>query len=232
MTDAPSSRPLRILAAGAVKAVVQEIRGAFETETARRLDVAFDTVGALRDRVLGGEPADVAILSTQALDMLASRGLPHGDGISLGRTGVALGGRRGLAPVSIDTPERFRDLLLKAESIGYADPERGATAGRHFRAVLDRMGLAEGVSGRLRMFSFGVDAIAALGRGEVEIAVSQATEILTQPGVVYLGPFPEPYGLTTAYGAVALSGDSGAQAFLARLASREAAPIRRRAGFF
>jgi ABC-type molybdate transport system substrate-binding protein len=81
------------------------------------------------------------------------------------------------------------------------------------------------------MFSFGVDAVSALARGEVEVAVSQATEILTQPDVVYLSLFPEPYGLATRYGAVALSEDEGAGAFLARLAAAETAPILARAGF-
>lgn len=226
-----SAKPLRVLAAGAVKAVVLELKAGFEAATGRRLDAAFDTVGALRDRVLAGEAADVAILSAQALDAVAAQGLARGGRVDLGQTGVALGGRRGTRLPTIDTPERFREVLLGAESVGYADPERGATAGRHFRSVLDRMELAAELQGRLRMFSFGVDAVAALARGEVEVAVSQATEILTQGDVVYLGPFPDPYALATAYGAVALSGDDGAGAFLARLAAPENAPILARAGF-
>ena len=226
-----SATPLRVLAAGAVKAVVLELRAGFEAETGRRLDAAFDTVGALRDRVLAGEAADVTILSAQALDAVAAQGLARGGRVDLGQTGVALGGRRGTRLSRIDTPERFREVLLGAESIGYADPERGATAGRHFRSVLDRTGLAAELDSRLRMFSFGVDAVSALARGEVEVAVSQATEILTQPDVVYLGLFPEPYGLATRYGAVALSEDEGAEAFLARLAAAETAPILARAGF-
>lgn len=233
MADAPSpAEPVRVLVAGAAKAVVRTLAGRFEAQTGQSLDAAFDTVGALRDRVIGGEEADVVILSTEALAMVAARGLGRGEVLNLGRTGIALGGRRGLGPAPIDTPEAFRALLLRVGSIGYADPERGATAGRHFRTVIERMGLAEALSSRLRMFSFGVDAVTALGRGEVDVAVSQATEILTQPDVDYLGLFPEPYGLETAYGAVALSDREGAQAFLTLLASPEAAPVLRGAGFF
>ncbi|HEX2552293.1 MAG TPA: substrate-binding domain-containing protein [Microvirga sp.] len=230
MSAAPG-KPLRVLVAGAAKVVVQEIRGAFEAGSGRSLDVSFDTVGVLRDRVLGGEAADVAILSAQALEAVAAKGLSRGESVALGQTGVALGGRRGMAPAPMDTPERFRDVLLTAKSIGYADPDRGATAGRHFRAVLERMGLKDALANRLRMFPFGVEAIDALVRGEVEIAVSQATEILTHD-VVYLGPFPEPYGLATAYGAAALSDDAGARAFLALLEAPETAPVLRRTGFF
>jgi molybdate transport system substrate-binding protein len=223
--------PVHVLAAGAVKAVVQAFAADFEARSGLRLDVAFDTVGALRDRVLAGEPADVTVLSEQALDIVASRGFGRGARLDLGRTGVGLGGRRGLGPASIATPEAFRDLLARVDTIGYADPDRGATAGRHFRALLDRLQLTDTLSDRLRMYPFGVDAVSALGRGEVDVAVSQATEILTQSDVDFLGYFPEPYALTTRYGALALSDRPGARAFMDRLASPGTAVLLADAGF-
>lgn len=223
---------LRVLAAGAVKAVVLEMAGPFEDRTGRRLDVTFDTVGALAERVTSGQTADVAILSAPILRSLAAQGFGDGEILDLGTTGVGLGGRGGIVPPPIDTPERFSTLLLEAESIGYADPARGATAGRHFMSVLERINLADVLRPKLRMFSFGVDAVEALGRGEVELAVSQATEILTHSKVTYLGPFPEPYHLATAYGAVALSPSEGARAFLAALQEPATRAALRRAGFF
>ncbi len=226
-----SADAVRVLAAGAVKAVIQELAGPFETRTGRRLEVTFDTVGALAERVLSGQEADVTILSVPMLRTLASQGIGDGAILELGTTGVGLGGRGGIAPAPIDTPERFSTLLIEAETIGYADPARGATAGRHFMSVLERMNLADALRPKLRMFSFGVDAVEALGRGEVELAVSQATEILTQPKVTFLGLFPEPYHLATAYGAVALSARDGARDFLAALQESAAVESLRRAGF-
>jgi ABC-type molybdate transport system substrate-binding protein len=81
------------------------------------------------------------------------------------------------------------------------------------------------------MFPFGVDAVEALARGEVDLAVSQATEIITQPGVTMLGLFPPPFDLTTAYGATALSDTDGARRFLLKLQEPLAAAALRRAGF-
>jgi molybdate transport system substrate-binding protein len=228
---ARASGPVRVLAAGAAKTVVLELAGPFEAQSGQRLDASFDTVGALRDRVLAGELADVTILSAQALESVTSRGFGKGPLLDLGSAGVALGGRAGTTFPRIDTADIFRQVLTGAESIGYADPERGATAGRHFTVVLERLNLSGVLRSRLRKFPFGVDAVAALARGEIDIAVSQATEILTQPDVAYLGAFPEPHDLSTAYGAVALSDTDGARAFMSLLAGEAAAASLRRSGF-
>jgi molybdate transport system substrate-binding protein len=180
---------------------------------------------------VGEIAADVTLLSLPALEKLSVEG--HGGTVvTLGATGVGLGGRGGVAPRSIATPEQFRAMLLSAESIGYADPARGATAGRHFKGLLDKLDLAETLRGKLRMFSFGVDAVEALARGEVDVAVSQATEIITHPKVTFLGLFPPPYDLSTAYGATALSEDEGAALLLSMLQEPPAKESLRRAGFF
>jgi molybdate transport system substrate-binding protein len=230
--DAADGRAVRILAAGAVKAVVLELAESFQAQTGWRLDLTFDTVGALADRVLRGEPADAILLSTPVLEMLASKGFGRHACLRLGTTGVALAGRRGLDAPDMSCSEQFQSVLLSAESIGYADPARGATAGRHFVAVLDQLGLAQTLRSRLRMFPFGVEAVEALARGEVDLAVSQATEIITHPGVSFVGLFPPPYDLSTGYGATLLSDHDGGRRFLLKLQERVAAASLRRAGFF
>lgn len=225
------AEPLTVLAAGAVKTVMEELADALEAQAGRRLAVAFDTVGALRDRVLRGEQADLTILSRQALDAVAERGLLLGDAVELGRTGIGLAGRAADAPASIETVEGFRAALMAADSIGYADPARGATAGRHFIGVLDRMGLSDALREKLVRFPFGVDAVDALSRGEVRLAVSQATEIAAQPNVRLVGLFPPPFDLWTDYGAAALSERPGVRELLQALRGAEVAASLKRVGF-
>lgn len=227
-----TAEPLPLLIAGAAKSVVLDIARTMTAEDRFRPEPVFDTVGALRDRVLAGEKAVATILSHEALAAVRAAGIGQGDVLDLGLTGVGLGQRPGLPPRPIDTADRFLETLRAAGSIAYADPARGATAGRHFRAVLDRTGLGEDLAGRLRIYPFGVDAVAALARGEVDLAVSQATEIVTVPAVSFLGVFPEPYALVTGYGALALDASEGAAAFMARLASPETRAALARAGYF
>jgi molybdate transport system substrate-binding protein len=229
----PAPPPVRALVAGAAKGVIQALAPAFEAETGWRIDAAFDTVGALRDRILAGEAADVAILSREAVEAVGrQREGQAGPVVPLGRTGVGLAGRAGAAHPAVGSPEAFEAALRRATSIGYADPARGATAGRHFIGVVEALGLAERLRPRLRPFPFGVEAVAAVGRGEVELAVSQATEILGQPGLALVGLFPAPYALSTAYDAIALSATEGAVRLLQALQGPAAVEACRRYGFF
>jgi molybdate transport system substrate-binding protein len=231
--DLPESRVLlRVLAAGAAKAVVSTLAPLHQARFGQILDITFDTVGALRDRALRGEPADILILSDTAMQAV-DEALPGTLRMTreLGRTGIGLAGTAGREPADIATPESFCDLLLGARSIGYADPARGATAGTRFAHALEQLGLTERLRDRLRVFAFGVDAVSAVSRGEVEVAVSQATEIVPRPEVSFLGLFPEPYQLWTRYQAAALSDREEANAFLDLLGDSEGTAALRHSGF-
>ena len=65
---------VRVLAAGAAQGAIRQLEPAFASATGHKLDAAFDTVGALRDRVLAGEKADVVILSEAGMAALEKAG--------------------------------------------------------------------------------------------------------------------------------------------------------------
>jgi molybdate transport system substrate-binding protein len=219
------------LVAGAAKAALPAITESFGRETGHTLEASFDTVGALRDRVLKGERPDLVILSAPAISALAEKGAIARDTIvDLGRTGVGLSGRPGLAVAAVETPDQLRALLLGASSIGYADPVRGATAGTLFAKTLVELGLAEPLKDRLKVFPFGVDVIAAVEQGRIEVGVSQATEILTQP-VRFLGYLPEPYQSWTPYQAALVMDRAPARQLLEALRGPRATEAFRRVGF-
>jgi len=196
-----------LLACGAVKSILE------------RYDwpggVDWGTVGALRDRVLAGERPGVVILSDAALSELVEAGLVRAEGIvPLGRAETGLAVRDGVERRAIDTAGAFAAALLAAERVGWADGASGATAGKHFEGVLRTLGIEDAVRAKAVLFRFGVEAVAACGRGEVELAVSQATEIVGRPGVSLLGPFPAPFGLITGYAAAALEDSERARALM------------------
>lgn len=189
-----------LLAAGAVKTAIEALLAAPGAWQGARPRVLFGTVGALRDRILAGEPCDATVLSAEAMDALVARGLiDPATVVPLGVTGVGLAAGAGVAVGPIDGEAGLVAALRAAPSIAWADPARGATAGRHFAAVLDRLGLAELVRAKSLIVPFGVEAVAACARGEAALAVSQATEILGVPGVRLAGLLPPPHARATAY---------------------------------
>lgn len=199
---------------GAIKTAVERI------DWPGRPEIAWGTVGALRDRVLAGERPAVLVVSDAALEQLAQRGLVRrGAILPLGRAGTGFALRDGAPRRPIGTPEELRAALLAAESIGWADASSGATAGKHFEGVIETLGIADAMRAKAKLFNFGVEAVAACGRGEVELAVSQVTEIVNRPGVSLLGALPPPHDLSTGYAAAPLEDSAQARAILAVLAA-------------
>jgi molybdate transport system substrate-binding protein len=230
-----AAEDLQVFAAGAVQSIVQETAAGFERETGHRLRFSFGTVGALQNRIVAGEAADVAVLSVAAIGELERRALAASAPRSVvGTMGPGIAIRAGAPAVRVGTPDELRETLLAARSISYGDPARGATAGIHFAGVLERLGIAEAMRARTVLVAFGVDAIQRVANGESELAVSQVSEILANPGVRLAGPLPPTLQNATTYAAAALvrSGAAAAAAAYVRyLASPEVIARFRALGF-
>ena len=101
-------------------------------------EAAYDTVGALRDRILGGERPQVALLSAEAIGLLIQRGLVREDATqALGRTGVALATPAGRPLPDISTPEAFRAEILIMEMTFVAQGERPERIHKYGHTHLD-----------------------------------------------------------------------------------------------
>ncbi len=224
---------LKVYAAGATKEVVVRLAPEFTRATGIKIVPVYDTVGALRDRLLQGEKADVAMLSHAALDTLLEKNLIAADSrLNLGLVAVALAAQKGASIPDISTPEALKIVLLGAKSISYADPEHGATAGRHFAKVLDQLGIRGRIADRATMMPFGVEVIQAVADGRVELGVSQSSEISLHPGVSLVGRLPEPYNLMTPYAAARLNGAGvNAKHFIDFLQTNAGVTVLAEAGF-
>ena len=133
---------LRLLSGGAAQGVVHALTGPFRAATGYDIDGTFSAVGAMRDALLAGEPADLVILTRKLVDELAASGhVVAGSGGDLGAvlTGVAV--RAGDPAPAAGDADSLRASLLAADGVYFPDPER-ATAGIHFAGVLERLGVA------------------------------------------------------------------------------------------
>jgi molybdate transport system substrate-binding protein len=188
------------LAAGSVQGAILRLEPAIAAASTTKLDAVFDTVGALRDRVLAGDAADVVVLSEAGMAALEKAGkIAGGSAVDLGRISVAVAVRKGARVPDVASPDALKQALLSASSIAHADPARGATAGAHFARVLEQLGIAEQVKARVIVLPFGGDVIADVARGRFEIGVSQSSEIVAHPGVTLAGRLPPPSSHSTRY---------------------------------
>lgn len=209
---------IRVLSAGAVKSILEELAEMFRQETGHTVKATFGPVGATRQKLEAGEPADVVILTDVAIDDLAGRGLVvPGSRADVARTAIGVAVREGAPRPDIATPDAFKQTVLAAKSLVYVDPARGATSGIHFASVLQRLGIADAVKGKtiLKDGGFAAEAVA---KGEAELCVHQISEILPVKGVTLVGPLPKELQKVTTYsaGVVARSGaQDAARTFIA-----------------
>lgn len=224
--------PLNILSAGAAKAVVTAVAA----QTALELKGAFGAVGAMRDKLLAGEPCDVIVLTRAMLDALAAEGCVFGETIGdLGRvyTGVAV--KNGTALPDVASAPALRAALLGAEAIYVPDTVK-STAGKHVAGMFEALGIAAQLRGRLKEFPNGATAMRAMGDapGSEAIGCTQVSEILYTGGVTLVGPLPAEFELATAYSAAVSTGTADtmrARDFVAGLSGAGSRDLRSHAGF-
>jgi molybdate transport system substrate-binding protein len=227
---------LKILSGGAAQGLVGALAPSFKTETGCAIDGTFGAVGAMKDKLLAGAPADLLILTAALIAELTGAGhVDAGSAADLGSvlTGVAVRKADGSPP--IDDAAGLRDALRAAGGIYFPDPTL-ATAGIHFAKVLGALGIADEVAEKLRMFPNGAAAMAALAASKESrpIGCTQITEILNTPGVTLLGPLPKEFELATVYTAgvcTATALPDPARRFAALLTGDGARELRQRSGF-
>lgn len=226
---------LRLLAAGAMESTLRDVLPAFEAAHGRPVVVTCGAVGKLRDRLLGGAPADVAIVTPAILAQLEPKGLVRaGSRLDLGRVGGGIAVRAGAERAAVDTPAGLRKALLEADEIFFADPAT-ATAGAHLLLVADELGIGVEVRRKGRTAAGGKEAMQLMARSTGRaIGLTQVSEILSVPEVVLVGPYPGDLQRETTYSGVVLAGARApelAQALLRFLAGPAVQGRLRGAGF-
>ena len=183
---------LNIFCAGAAQAVVTEIAGKFQRDSGNFVNASFGAVGAMKARVVAGDPADVIVLTAALMDELTEQGLVvPGSRVDLGKVGTGVAVRAGTPLPDVADARVLRGNMLAATRILCPDPAV-ATAGKVVMSALDRLGIVAEVKARLQFFPNGYAAMNELAQssGLLEMGITQITEIMANKGVTLVGPLP------------------------------------------
>ena len=191
---------VKILSGGAAQGLVQALADRLKLETGYEIAGSFGAVGAMRDKLMAGEAADLLILTAAMIADLARQGRVDATSIQhvgIVATGVAV--RTGGPLPAIDSVDRLHAALSAAEALYFPDPER-ATAGIHFAKVLEKLDITAWAK-KARTFPNGAAAMRALAssREQPALGCTQVTEILNTAGVTLVGALPAPFELATLY---------------------------------
>lgn len=179
---------LTVLSSHALEGVLRELSPLIERATGARLQLKFDTSGALRTAIAQGSGFDVGILAADAIPALTTSGrLLSGGSVDIARTGIGMVVRAGAPHPDISSIEAFKRSLLAAHSVAFTAT---GESGLYFERLLRRLGLAAAVNAKARRPRGGLIA-ELIAQGDAELGVQQIGELKGVPGVDYIGPLPE-----------------------------------------
>ena len=218
--------PVKILATIAVEGAFAEIEPLLPARSGVPVEVEFATTAALVERLANGETADLAILTKEAVQQLAAKGLVRSStDLVLSVIGIAVGDD---APLPVmKTTEDFVAFMKATPSIAYT--ARGVS-GLHVARLIEQLGLADVVKPKAVV----VDGFSGtpLRDGKVAAAVQQISE-LKFTGAKNIVPLPDEIQVRTVFTVVVLKGATNADSaakIVRVLTSPEAAAAYERSG--
>lgn len=225
---------VKVLTSVALTSVLNELGPVFEKRTGHKLVVNYDLAAEQKKRILGGEHADVIILTRAMMeDLLKQNKLASGALVNVAGTPVAVAARAGAQKPDIGSVEAYKETLLKARSIVYADPAKGGLSGVVAARSIEKMGIAEQMKAKTILVP-GAQAADLVAKGEAELGIGQASEIVPVAGVQLVGPLPGEFASMTLFtggiGAETRSAEA-AKALIEFLSGPDAAPVLKAKGF-
>ena len=189
-TAAASAAEIKVFTPRALWTVLQEIGPDFEGASGHKLEVITDLAPTLGRRIEQGDEADLFVGPPFVLERLLQAGkvLPE-TRTPLSRSGIGMSVRAGAPKPDISTVEAFKRTLLDAKSIGYL---KTGASGVYLAKLFERMGIAQAIAGKVVRPD--TDIVSEMvSKGEVELGLVVTTQILTTPGVEFVGPIPSEF---------------------------------------
>src|SRR5215469_11915715 len=193
---AAAATEIKVVCAGAMRAVLEQLAPAFEKSSGDRLVIEYATAGKVDEKVAADEPIDVAILTKPRADKLVRAAkLVGGTAMELARVPIGLALKSGAPHPDISSVEAVKRTLLDAKSIAYVDPASGGTSGIFLAQALEKMGIAAEIKSKVRLVSPAADQSSprvgeVVQRGEAEIGLQPVSELMEVAGIDVVGPLP------------------------------------------
>jgi len=185
LANGAQAAEIKVLASTAVKTTLEELAPQFEKATGNKVDITFAPASALKVKIDEGAAFDVAILAAPVTDSLAGSGKIDMPATTVSHSGIGVAIRKGARKPDISTTEAFKQTLLHAQSIGFTGA--GAT-GAYLKTLFEKLGIAGELKPKLKSLQGAAGEAAA--SGEVEIGMTQISEILPYTGAELVGPLP------------------------------------------
>jgi len=183
---------IKVISTGGARAAMTSLVPEFERTSGHKVGIDFGTPGNMRDRLLQGEAADVAVAIAAILPDLEKAGrIAAGTRMEFAASYVGVVVRAGAPKLDVSTPDGVKRAMLMARTVALSDPKAGTQLGATFIGAADRLGFGADLRSRTKfILGPGSDVAAAVARGEAELGVTLISEILPVTGAALGGELP------------------------------------------
>jgi molybdate transport system substrate-binding protein len=225
---------VKVYTSVALKAVLNELSPVFEKKTGNKLSIDYGLAADQKKRILNGDHVDLIILTRTMMEDLKKQNKLTADGlVNIAGTPVAVTARSGAPKPDISTVDAFKKALLAAKSIVYADPAKGGLSGIVAAHAIEQLGIADQMKAKTILVP-GAESAEVVAKGDAELGIGQASEIVPIAGAELIGPLPGQLGATTLFTG-GIGGESqsvpAVKALIEFLTGPEAAPSLKAKGF-
>jgi|ERR1051325_2838386 molybdate transport system substrate-binding protein len=220
---------IAVISANGARLILEALTPGFERATGNKLTISYGEAGILRKRILDGEAFDVALLPAGWDEIRAKL---SGDPVAIGHTDFGMAVSANAPKPDTSSSDAVKRALLAAKTIVYTDPNTGGISGVLFARMIERLGIADEVKKKSKLVA-GVLNASLVVKGEADLAVQLANEILAVPGAQFVPMPPEFRASVTFSGAIAASAKdpAAAKALLQYLTAPDAAPLIKSKGY-
>jgi molybdate transport system substrate-binding protein len=218
---------ITVLSTGGARAVMTSLVPEYERISGDKVTISFATPGDMRDKLVKGEAADVAVgIAAIMPDLEKSGRIATGSRAEFAASYVGVVVRAGAPKLDLTTPEAIKRAVLGAKTIALSDPSAGTQLGATFIATAERQGFGAEMRARAKLIlGPGSDVAQAVAKGEADMGVTLISEILPVSGASLAGELPADFMSPTVMYAFQVNGARNpetAKKLLAFLKSPEA----------
>ena len=183
-----TAQDLHVIVSNGVKPVLEELQQGLEHAAGHPLKYEFGTTQSLKQKIAAGEPFDVAVLTTEAVNDLANSGkIAPASRADVGRAGIGIGARAGAPKPDIHTPDALKRALQSSKGIAYAGDGASRPA---IEKMVEHLGIAGDLKDKTILEQGSVRSAERVKDGKVDYVITLVPEILPVPGIELVGPLP------------------------------------------
>jgi len=190
---------LTLVAPGGIRTALQHLLPGYEKATGNKVTGSYVSGGATKQKIIEGELFDVPVIQPPYDAVLSSGNLDAKSETPLATVSVVGAVRAGVPKPDISNGEALKKFLLSVKSISCPSIARGAACGVSFEATLNKLGIKDTVMPKVVAAQSGWESVKMLGRGEVELGITFASENDPNPDVQMLGALPRDVSIPTGF---------------------------------